>query len=84
LGFLLGFLALLVHAIGSNTFLTVRIMEPFWLFAALVVRGLLIAEATQSTVHSPQTHRAARKEAGSSIKAPASVVKPGLVRFRKL
>ena len=83
LGFLLGFLALLVHAIGSNTFLTVRIMEPFWLFAALVVRGLLIAEATQSTVHSPQTHRAARKEAGSSIKAPASVVKPGLVRFRK-
>jgi len=83
LGFLLGFLALLVHAIGSNTFLTVRIMEPFWLFAALVVRGLLIAEATQSTVHSPQTHRAARKEAGSSIKAPASVAKPGLVRFRK-
>src|SRR5438128_4484036 len=75
LGFLLGFLALLVHAIGSTTFLTVRIMEPFWLFAALVVRGLLIAEATQSTVHSPQTHRAARKEAGSSIKAPASVVK---------
>ena len=42
LGFLLGFLALLVHAIGSNTFLTVRIMEPFWLFAALVVRGLLV------------------------------------------
>src|SRR3989442_12606202 len=34
LGFLLGFLALLVHAVGSNTFLIVRIMEPFWLFAA--------------------------------------------------
>ena len=83
LGFLLGFLALLVHAIGSNTFLTVRIMEPFWLFAALMVRGLMIAEATQSTELSPRTHRAVRKEAGSSIKAPASVVKPGLVRLRK-
>jgi O-antigen ligase len=46
LGFLLGFLGLLVHAIGSNTFLIVRVMEPFWLFVALVVRGLLM-ETTQ-------------------------------------
>src|SRR5256712_7842523 len=45
LGFLLGFLALLVHAIGSNTFLTGRIIEPFLLFAALVVRGLLVSPA---------------------------------------
>ena len=50
LGFLLGFLALLVHAIGSNTFLTVRIMEPFWLFAALVVRGLLISQAAEPSM----------------------------------
>ncbi len=42
LGFLLGFAGLLVHAVGSNAFLIVRIMEPFWLFAALVVRGLLM------------------------------------------
>src|SRR2546427_658145 len=42
LGFLLGFVGLLVHAVGANTFLIVRIMEPFWLFAALVVRGLLV------------------------------------------
>jgi len=42
LGFLLGLAGLLVHAVGSNTFLIVRIMEPFWLFAALVVRGLLV------------------------------------------
>ncbi|WP_447972475.1 O-antigen ligase family protein [Nitrospira sp. Kam-Ns4a] len=38
LGFLLGFLALLIHSVGSNTFIIVRIMEPFWLFAALVVK----------------------------------------------
>jgi O-antigen ligase len=46
LGFLLGLTGLLVHAVGSNAFLIVRIMEPFWLFAALVVRGLLV-ETTQ-------------------------------------
>jgi len=46
LGFLLGLAGLLVHAVGSNTFLIVRIMEPFWLFAALVVR-LLLMESTQ-------------------------------------
>jgi O-antigen ligase len=53
LGFLLGFLGLLVHAIGSNTFLIVRIMEPFWLFVALVVRGLLV-ETTQSLATAQQ------------------------------
>ncbi|HZC81863.1 MAG TPA: O-antigen ligase family protein, partial [Nitrospiraceae bacterium] len=47
LGFLLGFVGLLVHAVGSNTFLIVRIMEPFWLFAALVVKGLQFAQANE-------------------------------------
>ncbi len=37
LGFLAGLVGLLVHAIGSNTFIIVRIMEPFWFFAAVVV-----------------------------------------------
>ena len=36
-GFLLGFISLLVHAIGANTFAIVRIMEPFWFVAALVM-----------------------------------------------
>ncbi len=42
LGFLFGFLGLLIHAIGSNTFIIVRIMEPFWLYAGLVVRSLIL------------------------------------------
>ena len=37
LGFIAGTAGLLAHAIGSNTFIIVRIMEPYWLFAALVV-----------------------------------------------
>ena len=35
-GFVAGTVGLLVHAIGSNTFVIVRIMEPFWLFAGIV------------------------------------------------
>src|SRR5438105_11167610 len=37
LGFLAGTVGLLVHAIGSNTFIIVRIMEPFWFFAGVIV-----------------------------------------------
>ena len=37
LGFLAGTIGLLVHAIGSNTFIIVRIMEPFWFFAGIVL-----------------------------------------------
>jgi len=37
LGYLAGLVALLVHGIGANTFIIVRIMEPFWLITALVV-----------------------------------------------
>ncbi|MEE9519485.1 MAG: hypothetical protein V3V93_04390, partial [bacterium] len=37
LGFLTGFMALIIHSIGTNTFILVRIMEPFWFLAAMVV-----------------------------------------------
>ncbi|MFB3925663.1 MAG: O-antigen ligase family protein [Syntrophales bacterium] len=37
LGFLAGFAALLTHSIGANTFIIVRIMEPFWFLTAMVV-----------------------------------------------
>jgi len=37
LGFLAGFTALLFHAIAANTFIIVRIMEPFWFIAAMVM-----------------------------------------------
>lgn len=37
LGYLAGFFALLAHGIGANTFIIVRIMEPFWFLTAMVV-----------------------------------------------
>jgi len=36
MGFLAGFIGLLFHGLGANTFIIVRIMEPFWFTAALV------------------------------------------------
>ena len=36
-GFIAGFIGLLFHAIGANTFIIVRIMEPFWFMAAIVI-----------------------------------------------
>ena len=37
MGFVAGFAAMLTHGISSNTFVIVRIMEPFWFLAALVI-----------------------------------------------
>jgi O-antigen ligase len=36
-GLLAGLVGLLVHAIGANTFIIVRIMEPFWFMAGIVI-----------------------------------------------
>ena len=37
MGFLAGFIGLLAHAVGANTFIIVRIMEPFWFTLAIVI-----------------------------------------------
>lgn len=44
-GFLAGFAGLLVHGIGANTFIIVRIMEPLWLVTGLVGASLLIRQS---------------------------------------
>ncbi len=36
-GYLAGLFAMLTHAIGANTFIIVRIMEPFWFLTAIVI-----------------------------------------------
>lgn len=37
MGFIAGFVGLLFHGIGANTFIIVRIMEPFWFVTAMVM-----------------------------------------------
>jgi len=36
IGFVAATIGLLVHSIGSNSFIIIRIMEPFWFFAGIV------------------------------------------------
>lgn len=44
IGFMAGFMGMLAHGIGANTFIIVRIMEPFWLLAGLTVVLTLVRQ----------------------------------------
>jgi hypothetical protein len=37
LGFIAGFIGLVVHALTANTFIIIRIMEPFWFVAGMII-----------------------------------------------
>jgi hypothetical protein len=50
-GFYAGFWGLMVHAFSTNTFIIVRISEPFWCLAGLTVI-LYIAAQTKTSVAS--------------------------------
>ena len=48
LGFLAGHIAILTHAVGANSFIIVRIMEPYWFLAAIVMMLPQIEDAQPS------------------------------------
>jgi O-antigen ligase len=57
IGFIAGYTGLLFHAIGANTFIIVRIMEPFWFFAGIIAVIPMLEEKAlfkSEKVHSPQ------------------------------
>ncbi len=56
LGFLAGLAAMATHAIGANTFVIVRIMEPFWFLAGIV-----------SVLPAVKTQTASAAQAGSEV-----------------
>lgn len=53
MGFLAGFVGLLCHGIGANTFIIVRIMEPFWFVTAMVIMIPEIEKAEKQDHPSP-------------------------------
>jgi O-antigen ligase len=53
LGLLAGFAGLLAHAVGTNTFLLIRIMEPFWMFTALAAASLEMRAAGAAAPPAP-------------------------------
>jgi O-antigen ligase len=46
LGMTAGLAGLLGHSVGTNTFMLIRIMEPFWLLTGLVIASLAFATET--------------------------------------
>lgn len=56
LGFLTGLFAILTHCIGANTFIIVRVMEPFWFVTAMVIM-IPIIEAHSKTIAPPVAKR---------------------------
>ncbi len=60
LGFLSGHIAILTHAIGANSFIIVRIMEPYWFLAAIVMLVPQIEEV-QPSIEVPLTHVGIRR-----------------------
>lgn len=64
-GFIAGLFGMLMHGIGANTFIIVRIMEPLWLLAGLVGASLLLhreekeGEPTNRVVHTRPVPRRA-------------------------
>jgi hypothetical protein len=61
LGFVAGTVGLLGHALGANTFIIVRIMEPFWFFAAIVVALPSLAQAETTAVAPEPAARLTRR-----------------------
>lgn len=60
LGFLAGHIGLLTHAIGANSFIIVRIMEPYWFLAAIVMM-LPHLEETQPSTQAPPAFAGIRR-----------------------
>ncbi|MBD3165370.1 hypothetical protein GF324_02115 [bacterium] len=52
IGYYAGFWGLLTHGIGANTFIIVRIMEPFWFLTALVIMLPDMIEKEESMIES--------------------------------
>jgi hypothetical protein len=46
-GFLAAIMGILVHGVGANSFIIIRIMEPFWLLAAIVLAMPRLPEVTR-------------------------------------
>jgi len=36
-GFIAAFVAILIQSLTTNTFIIIRVMEPFWVIAAIVI-----------------------------------------------
>jgi O-antigen ligase len=50
LGFIAGFVGLVIHALTANTFIIIRIMEPFWFIAGIIIMLPKLQSEEEETV----------------------------------
>ena len=87
MGFIAGFAGLVVHSLGTNTFILVRIMEPFWFFTGIIaVLPMIRDEGAVLSDSSTRPMRAARLSPAKVfpsrlISAPRPGKKPHCYRF---
>lgn len=62
LGFLAGFVGLTIHALTANTFIIIRIMEPFWFVTALVMMLSQIEKEEEEKKQESQANPSERTE----------------------
>ena len=74
MGFTAGFVGLVVHSLGTNTFILVRIMEPFWFFVGIIA-VLPTIEAGRPAVPA----EAAGQRAQISLLSPAAASRRRLI-----
>ena len=70
IGFFAGYIGLLFHALGANTFIIVRIMEPFWFFAGII--AVLPALESKQQEQPQENHRRIRKFASAKTSLPVN------------
>lgn len=57
IGFLAGYIGLLFHSLAANTFIIVRIMEPFWFFVGIIA---VLPALEQQSLTQPQVDQISR------------------------
>jgi O-antigen ligase len=73
MGFTAGFVGLVAHSLGTNTFILVRIMEPFWFFVGV------IAVLPMIRVEQPAAAENAGRPISVRFTSPAGTPRPPLI-----
>ncbi len=70
MGFLAGYVGLIVHSVGVNTFIIVRIMEPFWFFVGVIAVLPTLQPEAPAANPSPIPHGLRAPAAARRLPAP--------------
>lgn len=69
LGFFIGTIGMLVHGTMANTFIIVRIMEPYWILAAIVVTTTSLAATEEEEEHQEEAEQLETESPRAALQA---------------